>query len=198
MNVHVLYRGPLARPVPAFSFQLAVTVALLAFARPAQSPGPFAALLWFAAGLGGWTLFEYFLHRSLMHSKNRFLWELLHQEHHRTRQMADPNHRVLHPFVSTAVFTLAFVGLVRGLGLPMPAWVGLWVGYVAYEALHFMQHDGRLARLALRSAWARHLVETHADHHFRDVHANYGISTVFWDHVFGTYLAPEVDAAARA
>ncbi len=187
MNVHVLYRGFWARPVPALACQVVAIAACARFARPPQallSARPVAAV---ALGLAGWTLFEYLLHRFAMHGPRR-LWELLHKEHHQLRAMEEKDHFLLHPFVGVPAFAL--VAWAGAHLVPLPAMLGWWAGYVVYELFHFMHHHPGLTAWAARLPYLRHNVGLHVVHHLRHASRNYGVTTSLWDRVFGTYLSP--------
>jgi sterol desaturase/sphingolipid hydroxylase (fatty acid hydroxylase superfamily) len=195
MNVHALYRGNLARPAPALLSQ-ALGVALL-WAMLAVRAGPTslgsslgASVLWLGAGLLAWTLFEYALHRWLMHSRNPALWRLLHQEHHAVRGMDIPEHRVLHPAVSVPVFVGLLWLVHEVLGGPPAAALGFWAGYLAYEALHWLHHDTALSEALDGVPWLRRRLAHHEGHHFRHARSNYGVLTSAWDRLLGTYRAP--------
>lgn len=193
MNVHHLYRGRLARPLPATVLQLGAMTALGLSAGP-LSPGGWAAAL--GGGLLAWSLFEYGLHRVLMHSRIKKLWELLHQEHHQMRQMEDPSHRLLHPLVPVAVFALVTWGGTAPAGLVAGA-VGFWMGYLAYEVIHWTHHHPTLAMKLTRYRYFESRLRFHYDHHFRHPRANYGFTSALWDRVFGSYVTPAPLTARR-
>ncbi|MEO6301109.1 MAG: sterol desaturase family protein, partial [Paracoccaceae bacterium] len=62
------------------------------------------------------------------------------------------------------------------------AWTaGLMAGYLAYVGVHYIVHH-------LGSGgqpWLRRLIKAHAVHHHDD-RVQFGVTTVFWDRVFGT------------
>lgn len=193
MNVHHLYRGHLARPLPAALLQLG---AMAVVASGARGLGGVEWLAGVCTGLLAWSLFEYGLHRVLMHSRNRRLWELLHQEHHQMRQMEDGAHRLLHPAIPITLFVLlswggsAPAGLVAGV-------LGFWAGYLAYELIHWTHHHPTLALRLTRYRYFETRLRFHYDHHFRHPRANYGFTSALWDRVFGTYVTPAPLGAKR-
>ncbi len=101
---------------------------------------------WAVAGLMSWTLFEYALHRFVLHREFRFeggarLHFLIHGVHH-----ADPmdRGRLVMPWVGA--FSFATV-LLPAFWLVLGAWrapsfaAGFLWGYLAYEAIHYTIHQ---------------------------------------------------------
>ncbi|MEQ1670729.1 MAG: sterol desaturase family protein, partial [Hyphomicrobium sp.] len=78
------------------------------------------------------------------------------------------------PFVSVSV--MAASGLT----------IGMLTGYLAYMLLHHAAHHWNVAP----ESWLYRLRRHHALHHHSRIDGNYGITTSFWDIVFGTSLAP--------
>ena len=141
----------------------------------------------FLGGLAFWSLFEYAMHRYLFHWNLDFKplqWFvfLIHGNHH-----ANPNDRLrnlMPPIVSLPISALVWGGCVAMFGVA-GTWVflGFIVGYATYDMIHFACHQwpmrGRLAQ-----AVKRH----HMRHHHVDENANFAISAIFWDSVFGTRI----------
>jgi len=134
-----------------------------------------------AAILGGfvlWTLIEYAFHRWLLHE-----WpplRHLHDEHHEHPEAlfgTPPLVGVLQ--IALCVFVpLWFVGPVTAAGVT----AGMLAGYLAYISVHWATHHVRDPRIGyLVRARRRHML-----HHYRAGRANFGVSTGFWDRVFGT------------
>lgn len=125
---------------------------------------PEAALL-VLLGLLAWSLTEYLMHRFVAHWHDRFC------EHH-----ADPEDYSAGPTWSQNLAGLALVCAVA----PFPFSIGFLLGYALYAWLHFnMHHDA--------AHCPRVLLRNHNVHHWRDDHANYGVTSPLWDVVFGTY-----------
>ncbi|HEY2140444.1 MAG TPA: sterol desaturase family protein [Solirubrobacteraceae bacterium] len=139
--------------------------------------------------LGGyalWTLFEYWLHRIVFHFEPeqglgaRMHW-IIHGVHH--DHPNDPLRLVMPPAVSVplgaAVFGLLYLAFGKhyapGLG------AGFFVGYLAYDMIHYYLHHFRP-----RGPLGRMLRERHMRHHFQDGTRGFGISAPYWDEVFGT------------
>ena len=89
--------------------------------------------------------------------------------------------------------TLLSGGLVAGLVL-LPAWwlgavwqavaltLGLLAGYLGYASVHHALHHWRAT-----SAWMQRRQRWHAQHHRAGAAPGcFGVTSSFWDHVFGT------------
>jgi dihydroceramide fatty acyl 2-hydroxylase len=143
-------------------------------------------VLLFLAGIGIWTLTEYWLHRLFFHWEPKFrggdrLHFIIHGVHH--DHPNDPMRLVMPPSVSvplTALFGWLFT-LAAGWDWGVAIFSGFLVGYLAYDMLHYhTHHHVPTTRLG------RKLRELHMRHHFHDDHTGFGVSAPYWDHVFGT------------
>ena len=118
-------------------------------------------------------------------------WKRIHYDHHQ-----DPNHlEVLFGALHTTLPTIALgvipigygIGALWGAGRPgARACAALATGLLTtcfYEFVHCIQH---LAYKPKNKALAE-MKRRHMAHHFHDENGNYGITTFFWDKVFGTY-----------
>lgn len=128
--------------------------------------------IWFVVGVFAWTLYEYATHRWVSHRVGIF--RDAHALHHQRQR----DYIAIHP-AATLLLYCAF-WLAFGFNSSAIA-VGFSVGYVAYSAMHTLFHYGS-SRL-LVAGRARHGV-----HHKWGVF-NYGVTTGFWDRIFGTYRA---------
>lgn len=146
-----------------------VSLAVLAFTF-----APTAAwLVQLLAGLITFTFYEYAIHRWLYHGRGYV--GAIHAQHH-----ADAD-RLNGAPIYFSLGIAAIHALVFG---PVFA-AGLLFGYAQQSAIHHCEHAwpysfGMLARSRLRKHHLRH-------HH--DAATNFGISTLVWDHVFGTRRA---------
>lgn len=144
----------------------------------------------FPAGWALWTLAEYLLHRFAMHHLHgRGIMSREHLEHHVTSGWSfDRNHilswtgMLLVGAVVWAPLGWVVVGPAAAVALP----VGWAFGYFFYEYQHAVAH-----LRAPRTRYQRLVRRHHFHHHFGAPMANHGVTTPFWDHVFGTYERPE-------
>jgi sterol desaturase/sphingolipid hydroxylase (fatty acid hydroxylase superfamily) len=134
------------------------------------------------AGFVLWTLFEYAVHRVLYH--NIPFFRAMHDAHH-----AEPNAFIGAPPVIGVVLVIAItywpiasINDMAASGLT----VGMLLGYMAYMVLHHAAHYWNVAT----GSWLYQARRHHALHHHHRLEGNYGITTAFWDHVFGSALEP--------
>ncbi|MEM9196383.1 MAG: sterol desaturase family protein [Pseudomonadota bacterium] len=151
------------------------------------------ALLGVLYGFAWWTLLEYFLHRYVLHWEPEEAWARKlrrfmpgHRSHHNEPHDPDDVVSVKHSFA----IPLAIIGLA--LLLPVFSWsfslstlAGAALGYTAYEYVHFACHQ-----LPMKSGIGRRLRQHHGFHHYRDETVNFGVTSPFWDWVFGTLHRP--------
>ncbi|HTT40244.1 MAG TPA: sterol desaturase family protein [Burkholderiales bacterium] len=157
--------------------------ALLVFsARASRSD----RLIWLGAataGLCGWTLIEYVLHRFVFHRVP--LIADLHHAHH-----AQPRAYLGTPTWLTMLILGALVFLplwrVSTLNVALGATSGLTAGWLWYGTVHHVVHQRRPRLLAtmLRSATRRHGL-----HHGSRQPGNFGVTTALWDRLFQTTIS---------
>jgi len=166
-----------------FVVYCAIVVGLTACALPAAH----GWMLWewlvaLAAGTGAWTLIEYLLHRFALHGFP-FLSQM-HAGHHRAPRalIGTPS------WISVLVlFGVVFLPAWRAGSLAVACGLtaGVAGGYVWYGIVHHVIHHRRPRPLAVRLVG---LVHYHLRHHYATRPGNFGVSTPFWDRVFGTRL----------
>ncbi len=169
--------------VPPVLFIPAIAVT---FALGQQGTGPFAVSAWLFGGYVFWTLTEYWMHRIVFHFEPErglpaHLHWIIHGVHH--DHPNDPMRLVMPPSASVplALGFYALFHLVTG-GPPADLLAsGFLAGYLLYDMTHYHLHH-RTARTRL----GRLLYELHMRHHFQDDTRGFGVSSPFWDHVFGT------------
>jgi sterol desaturase/sphingolipid hydroxylase (fatty acid hydroxylase superfamily) len=138
------------------------------------------------AGVGIWTLTEYWLHRLVFHWEpdnafGRRMHFIIHGIHH-----DHPNDRmrlVMPPAVSIPLAVLFFFGFALLFGRPevYPIFAGFLAGYLAYDYTHYYVHH-----FVPKSNLGRRLREQHMRHHFQDHRFGFGVSSPIWDAVFRT------------
>jgi dihydroceramide fatty acyl 2-hydroxylase len=137
-------------------------------------------------GVLTWTFTEYTLHRWVFHYVGPRPWQrrvhfILHGVHHDFPQDAD---RLVMPLGASIPLGAAFYfvfQLALGTALAGPLFVGLGLGYLAYDGTHFAVHHFRMG-----SRLGRWMKRYHMIHHHTGVDARYGVSSPLWDWVFGT------------
>jgi len=149
------------------------------------------AAYWFL-GLFIWTLVEYILHRFLFHldkflPNNRValtLHFLLHGIHHylpmdKLRLVMPPT---LFLVLATPFYRLAHNVFYWNPYVAKAVFCGGIFGYICYDLTHYFLHHKNLP------AWYRELKKYHLEHHFMDYENGFGVTSRFWDVIFGTEL----------
>lgn len=153
---------------------------ILAFER-AVPPRPASWASVYFAGLAAWTLIEYLLHRFVFHHAP--LLARLHENHHQ-----NPEDLIGTPAWVSVSLSVVAVALpcwaVLGLDLATAATAGMATGYLYYVFIHHAIHHWQ----PRPGSYLYRVRRRHAlHHHFNDA-GNFGVSTGFWDYVFGTAL----------
>jgi sterol desaturase/sphingolipid hydroxylase (fatty acid hydroxylase superfamily) len=159
-------------------------LALVAYLALSGMQSHWASILTLAlTGLGGWTLVEYVLHRFVLHGIQPFRdW---HASHH-----AHPTALICSPTLLSAALITALVfapvKLLSSLWAACAVTLGVLIGYLAYAVIHHATHHW-----LAKTRWLKMRKSYHALHH-RDGRraAYYGVTTTFWDRVFGSVHSP--------
>lgn len=159
-------------------FAAYTTVVVLMAAWLLQQPGGQALRLTatVVAGLAGWSLAEYLLHRFVLHGLAPFKqWHAAHHQH--------PSALICTP--------LLLSGSLIALLVALPAWwlldsaaacaltLGFVAGYLGYSATHHAIHHWRS-----RGAWLRERKSAHALHHHAAQSCWFGVTSSGWDRAF--------------
>lgn len=160
----------------------------------------------FAAGYVTGTLFDYLVHRFVLH---RWLF-VLHENHHLPTTVSNLMPGIAaRPFVAipnlliNAASALVLLAMVRATG--QPALTGAFERLALPLVLVFAfiacaSHSSFLRRFDAVDTVFRTLAivtpREHLVHHAAEIEGNYGNFTMIWDRLFGTYVAPSVVAPA--
>ena len=147
------------------------------------------ALSLFFVGLIFWTFAEYWLHRTVFHyigtsAIAKRLHFIIHGVHHTWH--FDPYRLVMPPFASIALylpFWFAFRAIF-GMVYMHSFCAGFLLGYLIYDMSHFLLHHSKI-----KYPWFIKLRSNHMYHHFNKDNCKYGVSSSFWDHIFGTVIS---------
>ncbi|KAK5684888.1 fatty acid alpha-hydroxylase [Elasticomyces elasticus] len=159
-----------------------------------QSLQPLELAAYWVFGLFFWTLIEYVLHRCLFHLDS-YLPDnnvaitahfLLHGIHH---YLPMDRLRLVMPPTLFVALAYPFWHLAHGVffynwNAAVAAFCGGIFGYICYDCTHYFLHHKNLP------AWYKELKKYHMQHHFMDYENGFGITSRFWDRVFGTELGP--------
>jgi 4-hydroxysphinganine ceramide fatty acyl 2-hydroxylase len=150
------------------------------------------AVAYWCLGLFLWTLVEYILHRCLFHV-DKYLPDnrvgitahfLLHGIHHylpmdRYRLVMPPT---LFLVLATPFYKLAHVIFAYNKFAAIEVYSGGIFGYICYDLTHYFLHHRNLP------SYYRELKKYHLQHHFADYENGFGVTSRFWDRIFGTQL----------
>lgn len=135
----------------------------------------------FVLGGTAWSFTEYMLHRYGAHEgPNRLDFRVEHLTHHARPDYFAPTAKKV-AAASKAVLPMALAGwlLVAWAGLAFA--LGYTVTYAFYEFLHRRIHTH-----PPRGPYSRLVRKHHLAHHFSNARRNHGVTSPFWDIVFGT------------
>ena len=153
--------------------------ALVIYARlfcPAAEWHEFRAA--FIVGSISWTLAEYLLHRFFLHGVPPL--RRAHLRHHAAPRALIGAPACVSPLLAITLFVATYFLADATLAAGLTA--GVILGYLVYVCVHYATHH----LPNLRWAWLRKLRRSHALHHRTETACNFGVSTGFWDVVFGT------------
>jgi sterol desaturase/sphingolipid hydroxylase (fatty acid hydroxylase superfamily) len=167
-----------------YALAVVVLASFLVWAGPRDERIQIASLA--VIGLASWSAVEYAFHRFVLHGLQPFRrW---HAEHHER-----PRALISAPTIlsATLIVTLVFLPMLAlgNLWLACALTWGVLTGYLAYAITHHATHHWRAD-----NAWLKERKRWHALHHHRiDPPGCYGVTSSFWDHVFGSARPARVD-----
>ncbi|BCS26168.1 fatty acid alpha-hydroxylase [Aspergillus puulaauensis] len=151
-----------------------------------------AAAGYFIFGVFFWSLIEYFMHRFLFHI-DKFLPDnrvgitlhfLLHGIHH---YLPMDKYRLVMPpslfiILATPFWKFAHTVLFFNWYAALTAYCGGVFGYICYDVTHYFLHHRNLP------PYYKQLKKYHLQHHFADFDNGFGVTSRFWDRIFGTEI----------
>jgi sterol desaturase/sphingolipid hydroxylase (fatty acid hydroxylase superfamily) len=159
----------------------AAVVLLAAFLLVAGPRGQRLEIVVFVGvGLASWTLIEYALHRFVMHGLQPFRrW---HAEHHQQPRALIFTPTILSATLITVLVFLPALALSDNLWRACALTLGVLTGYLFFSITHHAIHHWRAD-----SSWLKQRKRWHALHHHAIGPSGYfGVTSAFWDHVFGS------------
>lgn len=181
---HILEVLTRTSPVLTLCTYVPIMISLLCIGNNILNLTAGKAVIWYFSGFFSWTLLEYFLHRYLFHFVDEREWTkrlhfMLHGIHHdyprdEGRLFMPPIPGILYACIFLSVFWLLF-GKYALYFMP-----GLMNGYLLYSFTHWSMHKFQPPKY-LAALWRHHNM-----HHYRYPDRAFGVSSVFWDRVFGT------------
>lgn len=143
-------------------------------------------------GLLFWTFFEYIMHRYIFHWASeleiakRFTYAM-HGVHH--EEPRDHDRLFMPPVPGLIIIGIVSLLVKLALGDFAFSFLGGWLtGYMIYAFVHYKVHESKPPKI-FRKMWIHHNM-----HHYKYPDKAYGVSSPFWDIVFGT-MPPDADKA---
>lgn len=141
------------------------------------------ALIFFSAVLF-WSLFEYIMHRFVFHfvSDSPRLRNIIYTMHGIHHEYPRDRERLFMPPVPSLVMASIFFSLqylIMGWNA-LAFFPGFMFGYLMYGSMHYAIHAFTPPSF-LKALWRNHHL-----HHYKYPDKGFGVSSVLWDHVFGT------------
>lgn len=136
----------------------------------------------------GWLVFswvEYNVHRYIFHlkgsTKRRANFQYtIHGVHHEFPK--DKERLAMPPVMSVSIATILLLVFRLVMGdLAFAFTAGFIVGYSLYLWVHYMVHAYAPPKNFFRVLWLNHSL-----HHYKDGKMVFGVSSPFWDYVYGT------------
>jgi sterol desaturase/sphingolipid hydroxylase (fatty acid hydroxylase superfamily) len=137
------------------------------------------------AGMFFWTFFEYIAHRFIFHmitesERGRRIVYVLHGNHHeyprdRERLFMPPVPSLI---ISSVIFGLMYLIISHYAFLFFPGFI---FGYLLYASMHYAIHAWNPPFKWMKPLWRNHHL-----HHYKEEEKGFGVSTTFWDRLFGT------------
>ncbi|MEX0275786.1 MAG: sterol desaturase family protein [Flavobacteriaceae bacterium] len=177
-----------------------VILTLLYWANTGIGLSVLSIALLFVTGFFFWTFAEYMLHRYVFHWVTEAKWSqrfhfIMHGSHHlyptdKERLLMPPVPGII---IGTVLFGIFYVFFwIAGLpDLCFGFYPGFFSGYLAYSFVHRATHVMKPPK-RFRYLWHHHSL-----HHFQYPDKAFGVSTRFWDRVFGT-MPPVRKKAGKA
>ncbi|CAN3375678.1 hypothetical protein DIURU_001238 [Diutina rugosa] len=153
------------------------------------------ALSFWVLGLFVWTFVEYCLHRFLFHLDQYLpdhpifltLHFLLHGIHH---YLPMDGYRLVLPPTLFVVLAYPFYRLIFGIfpySWALSGFAGGTLGYIMYDVTHYVLHHAKLP------GYLQDVKTYHLEHHYKNYEMGFGVTSRFWDVIFGTEITGTYD-----
>lgn len=145
--------------------------------------------LMFFVGFIVFTWVEYLTHRYIFHMSTvttlrAKIQYMIHGVHHEYPK--DKDRLAMPPVLSITIATSLLFLLRMVLGdLVFSFLPGFLVGYALYLLMHYLVHVLHPPKNFFRVLWINHSV-----HHYKEGKIAFGVSSPFWDYVYGTMYRP--------
>ena len=172
-------------PLVIWGIYLPVIILLPYYALEKNLVTSWQTILFFLSGIFFWTFFEYIMHRFIFHwvsnnPRKQKITYVMHGNHHefprdRQRLFMPPVPSIVMSCIIFSVFYL-IMGDFSFIFFP-----GFLLGYLVYGSMHYAIHAWRPPFKWMKPIWRNHHL-----HHYKSDALGFGVSTHFWDWIFGT------------
>lgn len=146
-------------------------------------------LIAFAGGLFCWTFIEYFIHRFMMHGKEKEEYhKSFHFHHHVKGTIFTTNAKRM--LYSLGAVTLTCISIF--ISSYFFLFAGIATGLAIYSYMHVLLHK------SWASKWIGGLQKFHMNHHFGQTEKCFGVTNTWWDRIFNTNAKVEKVANAKS
>jgi sterol desaturase/sphingolipid hydroxylase (fatty acid hydroxylase superfamily) len=175
----------LSSPVLSWVTYSTIIASLLIYSMTALNYDLLSAFVLFSGGIKCWSLFEYLMHRFVFHwissnPKIEKLTYLIHGNHH---HFPKDRKRLFMPLAPGLVVSLSLLGMMYLMAgnYALMFFPGFILGHLIQSTIHYAIHSGPAPYKWLRPLWRSHQL-----HHYSNEEKGFGLTSTFWDHVFGT------------
>ncbi|WP_246070147.1 sterol desaturase family protein [Mangrovivirga cuniculi] len=171
-----LRKSHIAVPISIF---VIISIGLLVYATSTTSIPATTTIGLFFVGIFVFTLVEYVVHKEVYHAKTDSLLKQGHTFHHEyPKQRSFLAMPPIMSVITAIVLFLLFRLILNDYSFSFLA--GFLLAYAGYLVIHAITHIYKPPKNFLKIWWKHHLV-----HHYNDK-VNFGVTSPFWDHIFGT------------
>jgi sterol desaturase/sphingolipid hydroxylase (fatty acid hydroxylase superfamily) len=174
-----------ANPIVIWSMYLPFIIGLPIYASMKMDFSGLKIAGLFFGGMFFWSFFEYLAHRFAFHwvsdnvKAQKFVY-IMHGNHHhyprdRERLFMPPLPSII---LASTLFGLQYLALRENALVFFPGFI---LGYLLYASMHYAIHAWNPPFKWMKPLWRNHHL-----HHYKDEHKGFGVSSTFWDRVFGT------------
>lgn len=171
-------------PVVIYSLYIPTLIFLLYYGAAHKGLTTGTMVLYFTFGMLAWTLMEYVMHRFVFHivSENPKTQKIIYKIHGVHHEYPRDRERLFMPPIPSLILATTFFTLEYFLfGWKAFAFFpGFLFGYLMYGSMHYAIHAFTPPHF-LKALWRNHHL-----HHYKYPEKGFGVSSVLWDHIFGT------------
>jgi sterol desaturase/sphingolipid hydroxylase (fatty acid hydroxylase superfamily) len=188
-NKHLEYFTK-SHPLVIWCMYITIIAAMLYQSNSIADIGTGKTIISISAGLFFWTFFEYIIHRFAFHltPKSKLAIKVVYIIHGNHHHYPRDKERLFMPplpsiILATAIFLIMYLfSNVFGVTeFTVTFFAGFIFGYLMYGTMHYAIHAWRPPFKWMKPLWRNHHL-----HHYKEEQKGFGVSTTFWDRLFGT------------